>query len=81
MEETSSVAPASLDEIAETLSVALQYERRKRVYNADGMMAQITADRLARHLEASGFVATTAPLAESPCTSNMPTPLLIDYRA
>jgi hypothetical protein len=32
----------------------LRYQGRKRVHHADDMMARITAERLVRHLEASG---------------------------
>lgn len=74
MPETPNLRPASPDEIAEALAFALRYDRRRRVYHADDMMARITAERLAEHLEASGFVVMKAPPAVSPTTSNMPIP-------
>lgn len=65
---------ATQDEIAQTLSFALQYEGRKRVHHADDVMARITADRLVRHLERSGFVVMKKPAAPNPTTSHMPLP-------
>jgi hypothetical protein len=44
------------DEIAQALSFALRHHGRKRVHHVDEMMAKITAERLVKHLEASGFV-------------------------
>jgi hypothetical protein len=64
--------PATPDEIAQTLSFALRYDGRKRVHHADDMMAKITADRLVRHLEASGFVVMKRPPVAAPTTSGMP---------
>ncbi|WP_428489554.1 hypothetical protein [Rhodopila sp.] len=63
---------ASADEIAETLSFALRYDGRKRVHHADDAMARITADRLVRHLERSGFVLMKRPPGAAPTTSIMP---------
>jgi hypothetical protein len=34
---------------------ALRYQGRKRVHHADDMMARITAERLAQHLQPSGY--------------------------
>jgi hypothetical protein len=53
---TADLRPATGDEIAAALSFALRYQGRKRVFDADDVMAQITAERLVQHLEASGFV-------------------------
>jgi hypothetical protein len=74
MPSTPRLRPATPDEIADTLSFTLRYEGRKRVHHADDTMARITADRLVRHLQASGFVVMKAPSAEAPTTSNMPIP-------
>ncbi len=57
---------ASMEEIVESLSFALRYEGRKRVNHADEVMARITADRLVRHLEDSGFVLMRKPGAKAP---------------
>ncbi len=43
-------------DLAEALTFALRYDKRRRVHTADEMMARITADRLIEHLERSGFV-------------------------
>ena len=64
MTDTQILRPATPDEIAETLSFALRYRGRKRVHDADDAMAQITAERLVRHLEASGFVFVLGVLDE-----------------
>jgi hypothetical protein len=66
---------ATSDEIAETLSFALIYEGRRRVRDAERMMALITAQRLVRHLERSGFVLMKKEAASAPTTSAiMPEP-------
>ena len=69
MPDTSDLRPAQPDEIATTLSFALRYDGRKRVHHADDLMARITAERLVRHLEASGFVVMKAPPAPAPTTT------------
>ncbi len=61
--------PASSMELEETLSFALRYAGRKRVHHADGMMARITAERLVRHLEQSGYVLMKRPGEAAPSTS------------
>ncbi len=72
MSDPDRLRPATADEIAQTLSFALQYEGRKRVHHADNVMARITAERLVRHLERSGFVVLKKPAAPDPTTSHMP---------
>jgi hypothetical protein len=66
--------PATAGEIAETLSFALRYEGRKRVHTADDVMARITAERLVRHLERSGYVLMRRPEAPAPSTSRLDRP-------
>jgi hypothetical protein len=66
MADTPSLRPATPDEIATALSFALRYQGRKRVYDADDVMARITAERIVRHLEASGFVLMKRPPAADP---------------
>jgi hypothetical protein len=56
MTNAPNLRPATPEEIAATLSFALRYDGRKRVHHADDAMARITADRLVRHLQRSGFV-------------------------
>ncbi len=72
MPNATHLRPATPDEIAEALSFALRYEGRKRVHHADDTMARITADRLVRHLERSGFVLMKKPPGPDPTTSHMP---------
>jgi hypothetical protein len=66
--DTQILRPATPDEIAETLSFALRYRGRKRVHDADDAMARITAERLVRHLEASGFVLMKRAPGAAPAT-------------
>lgn len=54
---------ATPDEIADTLSFALRFDGRKRVYRVDEMTAGIVARRLIDHLERSGFVVMKTPPA------------------
>lgn len=66
--------PATAEEIADSLAFALRYEGRKRVNHADEMMARITADRLVRHLEGSGFVLMRQPAGRAPSALRRTTP-------
>ena len=61
--------PATDGELQKSISFALCYEGRKRVHHADDMMARITAERLVRHLERSGYVLMKRPDAAAPGTS------------
>lgn len=45
---------------------------RKRVHDADDAMARITADRLVRHLEQSGFVLMRRLPGIAPAVGNVP---------
>jgi len=72
MEETPSLRPATAEEITQTLVFALRYQGRRRVHDADDAMARITAERLLRHLEASGFVLMKRPPLNAPTTPERP---------
>lgn len=72
MADEPNLRPATTDEIMQTLSFALRYRGRKRVHDADDVMARITAERLVRHLDASGFVLMKRPPAVAPTTRQMP---------
>jgi hypothetical protein len=72
MNQPADLRPARADEISYALSFALQFEGRRRVHYADDAMARITADRLVRHLEASGFVIMKKPPRVAPTTAGMP---------
>ena len=69
MTEVPPLRPATPEEIAESLSFALRYDGRRRVHHADETMARITAERLVRHLERSGYVLMRRPDAAAPSTS------------
>jgi hypothetical protein len=66
MTDPAPLRPATPDEIAETLAFALRYNGRKRVHDADEAMSRITAERLVRHLERSGFVIMKGPAGAAP---------------
>jgi hypothetical protein len=53
--------PASPEDVVESLAFALQFSGRKRVHNADDIMARIVAKRLFEQLALSGFVIMTGP--------------------
>jgi hypothetical protein len=72
MTDMAPTRPASADEIVDALSFALRYNERKRVYDAADAMARITAERLVRHLQRSGFVIMKSPAATAPTTAIMP---------
>jgi hypothetical protein len=74
MADDTQLRAATPDEVVETLAFALRYKGRKRVQDADEMVARITADRLVQHLRASGFVVMRKPQRLAPTTSQMPKP-------
>jgi hypothetical protein len=53
--------PADPGDLAAALAFALRYAGRKRVHNADEIMAEIVAKRLVEHLQRSGFVVMKRP--------------------
>jgi hypothetical protein len=50
------LAPADPADLAAALAFALRFEGRRRVHNADEIMAEIVAKRLVEHVERAGFV-------------------------
>ena len=56
------LTPASPDDLANALAFALRLAGRKRVDNADEIMAWIVAKRLVDHLKGAGFVVMKRPL-------------------
>ena len=50
------LTPADPRDLADALAFALRFQGRKRVHNADEIMAEIVAKRLVEHLERAGFV-------------------------
>ena len=55
------LTPADSSDVADALAYALRFEGRKRVHNADEIMAEIVAKRLVEHLERAGFVIMKRP--------------------
>jgi hypothetical protein len=55
------LVPADPGDLAAALAFALRYAGRKRVHNADEIMAEIVAKRLVEHLQRSGFVVMKRP--------------------
>jgi hypothetical protein len=53
--------PADPSDLAAALAFALRFEGRKRVHNADEIMADIVARRLVDHLQRAGFVVMKRP--------------------
>jgi hypothetical protein len=64
--------PASSDEIADTLSHALLYDRRRRVHDADRLIARIAAVRRVEHLAADGFVSIEGQKLDPMCAEMCP---------
>ena len=66
MPEEPHLRAATPDEIDDTLAFALRFEGRRRVHHVDDVMARITAERLVKHLERSGFVVMKKPPLADP---------------
>ena len=56
MSSTRPMKAADPVEVVQAITFALLYRGRKRVHDAAEMAARITAERLAEHLERSGYV-------------------------
>ena len=54
------------DEIENAITFGLRFHGRKRVHQGDEFTPRITAERLVRHLEQSGFVIMKKPPASDP---------------
>jgi hypothetical protein len=61
MADADKLTPADPSDLAAALAYALRYQGRKRVHNADEIMAEIVARRLVEHLERAGFVVMKRP--------------------
>lgn len=55
------LTPAEPADVADALAFALKFNGRKRVHDADDMMARIAATRLVEHLALSGFMVMKKP--------------------
>ena len=61
MSDQAPLTPATAEDIADSIAFALRFDGRKRTTTGDEFMARITAQRLVRHLELSGFVLMKRP--------------------
>jgi hypothetical protein len=61
MPEADKLTPADPSDLATALAFALRYQGRKRVRNADEIMAEIVAKRLVENLDRAGFVVMKRP--------------------
>jgi hypothetical protein len=61
MPDADKLTPASPEDIAAALAFALRFAGRKRIHDADEILAKIVARRLVEHLERSGFVVMRKP--------------------
>ena len=61
MPDAEQLTPADPADLAAALAYALRYQGRKRVHNADEIMAEIVAKRLVEHLDRAGFVIMKRP--------------------
>jgi len=60
-DDRSALTPATSEDVARALAFALRFQGRKRVHNADEIMAGIVARQLVVHLERAGFVVMKRP--------------------
>lgn len=63
--------PATSDDLAGALAFALRFHGRKRIHNADEIMARIVVERLVDHLLRSRFVLMKLP----PINGSAPAPV------
>ena len=61
MSDVVPLKPATSEDLIAALAFALGFQGRKRVHNADEIMAEIVAKRLAEHLQRAGFVVMKRP--------------------
>ena len=66
MENTPPLRPAAPDDFISALMFALRFNGRKHTTDGSELMARIVAERLAEHLQRSGFVILQKPPAAAP---------------
>ena len=69
MSESSKLRPVTPDEFIEALSFALRFKGRKPFPQAGSLMARITAEHIAEHLQQCGFRIMKSPDAVAPSAS------------
>jgi hypothetical protein len=55
------LTPAEPCDLADATAFVLRFDRRKRVHDADEIMAELVAKRLVEHLGRAGFVVMRRP--------------------
>ncbi|HZZ60368.1 MAG TPA: hypothetical protein VFE63_04230 [Roseiarcus sp.] len=61
MADADKLTPGDPSDLAAARAYALRYQGRKRIHNADEIMAEIVAKRLVELLERAGFVVMKRP--------------------
>ena len=61
MPDPDAFATADPSDLASALAYALRFHGRKRIHDADEIMAEIVAKRLVEHLDRAGFVIMKRP--------------------
>jgi len=74
MTQPDDLIPAAAAEIADALMHSLRYDGRRRVHDADELMARLVAERLVEHLQRCGFVLMRSTPPTAPDTSRHPHP-------
>ena len=62
-EQLARLKPADIEDLKFSIAFGLRFSGRKRIRHADEHMANIAADYLVKHLEASGYVILQKPPA------------------
>jgi hypothetical protein len=61
-DEPAKLHPVDPDDLCQTLAYALRFNGRRKLFRqADDLMAEITADHLAKHLDRCGYVIMKKP--------------------
>jgi hypothetical protein len=60
-ESADDLKSATPQDLADALAFALRFDGRRRVHNADEIMARIVAERLVEYLARAGFVVMKRP--------------------
>jgi hypothetical protein len=68
-DDPAKLTPANPDDLCQALAFALTFDGRRRFQPSSEMMAKITAEHLARHLERCGFVVMRHPPGPGHSTS------------
>ncbi len=61
MPDRDALTLADPSDLASALAYALRFQGRRRIHDADEIMAEIVARRLVEHLDSAGFVVMKRP--------------------